>query len=220
MFWHAGLPLAVIAYALCKNETSGDVMPRESIRDAVVFSVIAMIGAACGLTLLATAGQASLPALMRDSGYTLIMTLVSATVWILSLMALMVLWVRRPYSMLDLWLMVAMYAWQFDVALSSVLNAERFDLGFYTGRIYGLLAAGIFLLVLLLETGAAYARLARSNTTERRAREQQLHELGDVFAWLVSLAEQLGCSLEDAIARYQQGCPRCGALPCACASSS
>jgi len=32
--------------------------------------------------------------------------------------------------------------------------------------------------------------------------DQQLHELGDVLAWLASLANQLGLSLEDAAARY------------------
>ena len=32
--------------------------------------------------------------------------------------------------------------------------------------------------------------------------EQQLHELGDVLAWLASLANQLGLSLEDAASRY------------------
>jgi NTP pyrophosphatase (non-canonical NTP hydrolase) len=46
--------------------------------------------------------------------------------------------------------------------------------------------------------------------------EQQLHELGDVLAWLASLAEQLGLSLEDAAARYAGGCPRCHSTPCAC----
>jgi NTP pyrophosphatase (non-canonical NTP hydrolase) len=46
--------------------------------------------------------------------------------------------------------------------------------------------------------------------------EQQLHELGDVLAWLASLAEQLGLSLEDAAARYALGCPRCESTPCAC----
>jgi NTP pyrophosphatase (non-canonical NTP hydrolase) len=46
--------------------------------------------------------------------------------------------------------------------------------------------------------------------------EDQLHELGDVLAWLASLAEQLGLSLADAAARYADGCPRCGASPCAC----
>jgi NTP pyrophosphatase (non-canonical NTP hydrolase) len=46
--------------------------------------------------------------------------------------------------------------------------------------------------------------------------DQQLHELGDVLAWLASLAEQLGLSLDDAVARYADGCPRCGSSPCRC----
>lgn len=32
--------------------------------------------------------------------------------------------------------------------------------------------------------------------------EQQLHELGDVLAWVSSLANQLGLSMEDAAQRY------------------
>jgi len=32
--------------------------------------------------------------------------------------------------------------------------------------------------------------------------EQQRHELGDVLAWLASLANQIGLSLEDAASRY------------------
>lgn len=47
-------------------------------------------------------------------------------------------------------------------------------------------------------------------------RDDQLHELGDVLAWLASLAEQLGLSLADAAERYAAGCPRCGSLPCRC----
>ena len=38
--------------------------------------------------------------------------------------------------------------------------------------------------------------------------DQQLHELGDVLAWLASLADQLGLSLEDAAARYRDDPPR------------
>ncbi len=32
--------------------------------------------------------------------------------------------------------------------------------------------------------------------------DDQLHELGDVFAWLCSLANQLGLDLDDAAQRY------------------
>jgi NTP pyrophosphatase (non-canonical NTP hydrolase) len=44
----------------------------------------------------------------------------------------------------------------------------------------------------------------------------QRHELADVLAWLASLAHQMDLSLDDAARRYAEGCPRCGALPCAC----
>ena len=45
---------------------------------------------------------------------------------------------------------------------------------------------------------------------------EQLHELGDVLAWLASLAGQLDLSLEEAAARYAAGCPRCTGVPCRC----
>ena len=46
--------------------------------------------------------------------------------------------------------------------------------------------------------------------------EQQVHEVGDVLAWVASLANQIGVDLDEAVARYARGCPRCAALPCAC----
>jgi len=56
--------------------------------------------------------------------------------------------------------------------------------------------------------------LARA--VRKGGQEQQLHELGDVLAWLASLANQLGLSLEDAAGRYAAGCPVCASMPCAC----
>jgi|TARA_B100000959_G_scaffold249367_2_gene276919 NTP pyrophosphatase (non-canonical NTP hydrolase) len=46
--------------------------------------------------------------------------------------------------------------------------------------------------------------------------EQQLHEIGDVLAWVASLAAQLDLSLEEAVSRYANGCPRCQTQPCGC----
>ena len=120
-----------------------------------LFSVV------CCLTLLATEGGGALPSIMAGNGYTPVMKLVVSTVWLLSSVALLALWWKRPLSVLDLWLMIVMCAWLFDIALSAVLNAGRFDLGFYAGRIYGLLAASFVLIALLFETDALYARLGR-----------------------------------------------------------
>jgi NTP pyrophosphatase (non-canonical NTP hydrolase) len=63
----------------------------------------------------------------------------------------------------------------------------------------------------LAEELGELARAVRKGT-----RAEQLHEAGDVLAWLASLTEQLGLSLEDAAARYADGCPRCGSTPCRC----
>jgi NTP pyrophosphatase (non-canonical NTP hydrolase) len=41
-------------------------------------------------------------------------------------------------------------------------------------------------------------------------------EVGDVLAWLASVADQAGIDLEAAAARYAAGCPQCGQRPCAC----
>jgi NTP pyrophosphatase (non-canonical NTP hydrolase) len=55
-----------------------------------------------------------------------------------------------------------------------------------------------------------------AKAVRKGSRDEQLHELGDVLAWLASLANQLDLSLDDAVRRYESGCPRCSALPCTC----
>ena len=42
------------------------------------------------------------------------------------------------------------------------------------------------------------------------------HEFGDVVAWTASLANLLDVDLERAVARYANGCPKCGRTPCEC----
>lgn len=63
----------------------------------------------------------------------------------------------------------------------------------------------------LAEELGELAQAARKGTVA-----QQRHELGDVLAWLASLANQLGVSLDQAVERYRQGCPRCARNPCGC----
>jgi NTP pyrophosphatase (non-canonical NTP hydrolase) len=41
-----------------------------------------------------------------------------------------------------------------------------------------------------------------AQAVRKGTREQQLHEFGDVLAWVASLANQLDISLDDAMQRY------------------
>jgi NTP pyrophosphatase (non-canonical NTP hydrolase) len=63
----------------------------------------------------------------------------------------------------------------------------------------------------LCEEVGELAKASRKGT-----RAEQLHELSDVVAWVASLANQLDLSIEEALARYKNGCPRCSFVPCAC----
>ncbi|MEE9417307.1 MAG: MazG nucleotide pyrophosphohydrolase domain-containing protein [Acidimicrobiales bacterium] len=46
-----------------------------------------------------------------------------------------------------------------------------------------------------------------AQAVRKGSRDQQLHEFGDVLAWLASLANQCDISLDDAMARYQENPP-------------
>jgi len=41
-----------------------------------------------------------------------------------------------------------------------------------------------------------------AQAVRKKSKDQQLHELGDVLAWLASLANQLDLSLDEAMRRY------------------
>jgi signal transduction histidine kinase len=185
MFWHAGFPGSVLLYALLKRSGPTRLAAPVAIMSCVVL-VLALVAA---LTALATAGAAALPPIMAGNAYTPAMIFVVGTVWSFSLAALFVLIARRAASILDLWLIVVLCAWLSDVALSALLNAGRFDLGFYAGRVYGLAAASLVLVVLLLETVTLYTRLARSLAAEGQERERHLGELRSELIHLSRLSE-------------------------------
>jgi hypothetical protein len=113
------------------------------------------------LTMLATMGHDFLPVVMQGNDYSL---LVKKGVVI----AMAMLW-QRPQRLVDLWLMVVMWIWLFDIGLAAVIGSSRFDLGFYVGRIYGLVAASFLLVTLLLEMARLHVgALAAAADAEQR----------------------------------------------------
>lgn len=168
IFWHSGFPLFVIAYA----GRSAAARPSWANASDLALGVGSALALVCGLTLLATLGRRLLPDVMQGSHYTPAMIVVVSSVWLLNLAALFVLSRRKPYTVLDLWLIVTMWAWLFDIALSAGLNSGRYDLGFYAGRIYGLLAASFVLISLLTQHGKLYAQLVKLRASDREKTEE------------------------------------------------
>ncbi len=171
MFWHAGFPLFVMAYALLKvrEEREPDRFgPRMLTGKAMVGMVTAVLGASAACVALATAGEHLLPAFMIGNHYAPAQQLIAGGTWLLCVAALTVLWRCKPHLTLDIWLMVVLCVWICDVALSAVFNAGRYDLGFYAGRVFGLMGASFVLLLLLIENTVLHSRLAAARAELKR----------------------------------------------------
>ncbi len=161
VFWHGGFPVFILAYALLRNAEGAIDEVRGGTSKALALSIAFVCASVFILALFSTVGMEFLPILIRGGDFSLLITTgASPTIWILSLVALVILCRHRQPSVLDLWLRVVMFSWLLDVALSAVVSSSRFDLGWYAGRSYGLTAASFVLVVLLLETNGLQSKLA------------------------------------------------------------
>jgi len=109
MIWHGGFPLLALGYALNKARDGGPLILMSSTR-AISASVAAVAVAIVAFTWLVTGNHDVLPVLLSEGHYTATMIVVVLTVWLFSLAALAVLWLRRPHMVIDLWLMVVLCA--------------------------------------------------------------------------------------------------------------
>ena len=187
VFWHMGLPSAVIAYVLLKQRDSVAPMPPNTLRLALAATVAAVVVITCALTWLATRGENFLPTIMTDQLHAQFPWHFVPPVG-LSIVAIGLLFTRGR-SILDLWLLVALGAWLIDALLLNS-GVERFSVIWYAGRIYGLLAASFVLLVLLSETTVLYARLALASAAQQRERESRLMTMDAVAASIAHEVKQ------------------------------
>jgi signal transduction histidine kinase len=161
-FWHAGLPLAIIGYALAKKNDRP--LSARSTRLAVGSTVAATIALVIGMLWFVTQHHDLLPVTFVDVRPLSLFRRIIGGVVILALggIALYLLWTRRR-TLLDEWLMVALSALLIEVALASVLSGDRYTVSWYAGRFYQLVTATVVMAVLLVEMTTLYADVARSN---------------------------------------------------------
>jgi signal transduction histidine kinase len=188
IFWHAGLPVALLIYAFNKDEKLTEPITQSSTLFAVGCSVAIVVSLVCGLTLLATTGERFLPRVFLDSTHIAPLThYVVGFEVLISVVVLAMLWGQQR-SVLDQWLMVVTLAFLSELVINGLLISARFTLGFYASRIFSVVTSTIVLVVLLDETVRLYGRLARSNAM---LRHEQNNKLMNLEALAASISHQV-----------------------------
>ena len=156
--WHTLFPLFAIAYAMLARADRSPTTPQKRWnRSLAPLSIAATIALAVGVILLTTRGESFLPPLMTGSSYVPMTRFVLLIGWLAHVVALTtLLWLTGVRRVIDLWLAVTFVALLIDLALSAMLVNGRYEVGFYLGQAYGLVAAVVVLSVLLSETFALY----------------------------------------------------------------
>ena len=178
-FWHLGFPIAVIAYAWLKDESSGRRRRLRSRQRAVRHRRGVRRG--CRPDAARHVRPRLLPEVMRGNGYTPVLPVRGGgnlRCW---------RWLRSSSSGEARGAARSTYGSWWRCARGSSTShsvrcsmAGRFDLGFYAGRLYGLLAATFVLIVLLDQDGRALrqalaAARHRADRTQARKRHASAH---------------------------------------------
>ncbi|MER9433239.1 MASE4 domain-containing protein [Mesorhizobium sp. M0408] len=182
---HAGFALFAIVYTLLKDaDPMGALSPR-SIRARVFTTVGSVTALVCCATVFVTAGHAFLPRIMLDTAeVSYLWYYVVGPMTGLFVVALVLLWLRHR-SVLDLWLMLVLFAYIIEIALTAFPIPYRFSVGWYAGRVYGVFSGSFVLLTLMKEVTMLYGELLRAVVAQRREREVRLLT-GDAVAATVA----------------------------------
>jgi PAS domain S-box-containing protein len=182
--WHAGFPAFVTAYAFLKEGDATKRLWQGSVHLAILSSIAMTAGIVCAAAFLVTAGHELLPRLMLDSvRFSALWAYAAGFTLLCYVLTIVVLWARRR-SVLDLWLLVVMCAFVIEMCLISFPVPARYTVGWYGGRICGLLSGSLVLFVLLYEITTLYARQAGNAERNRaqealREREERLQDIVD-----------------------------------------
>ena len=185
IFWHFGLPAAVIGYICVPRERSA-VTAAAICRDVTV-----VVGLVTLLTWIVTAYGDMLPALFVDRhGFTPLANYVTGFDLAVSVVALLALLARPRKSIFDLWMTVAVVALIGELAVTTFILQSRFSLGFYASRFLSVAASTTVLVALLTDTVRQGTRLARANLALQLERSRKLASLDAALGAIVHEVKQ------------------------------
>ena len=201
-FWHAGFPIFVMVYALTKDADPKKRYWNGTTRAAIFLSIVVTVSIVSVLAFFIAENNSALPRVELDPlHFSSLWLYLGVPMAALVILALLVLWVRRR-SLLDLWLMVVMCAYEIEIWLSYFPLGAVYSFGWYASRIFGLFASSLVLCILLYEITTLYARLLLAVRAQRREREARLMT-GDTIA--ASIAHEVQQPLSGMITSADAG---------------
>ena len=181
VIWHFAFPAAATAYAWMKDTEHAKYPTSTAAKMAVFWSAATVTGLVFGLTWGIIAADEYVPRLLLDK--TTFARLAVYTAWLDVLactIAFVSLWLRQS-SVLDRWLMVAIFATLVEMMMLNFIGG-RFSLGWYSVRMFGVAASTVVLVALLTETMRLYVKLAASIRALMRERDNKLLNAQAVIA--------------------------------------
>jgi len=171
VLWHSTLPAAILAYALSKDTIGVGKLPGRSTRDTILITAACALAVIAVLAWIVTTKTEYLPSLYTpdSKSLTLLGNQLNLALLIWVAIALAVLVFRRR-TILDLWLMVTLFALMPNLIVAMIGSSVRFTVGWYAARGFVLIASCMLLTVLLVETTLLYSRLASAMILQRRER--------------------------------------------------
>jgi signal transduction histidine kinase len=190
LVWHAGLPTAVILYALLESKERKKPPVVQGSASMLIFaSGTYNVLIVCGLTWFLTRFQDVLPSLMtpfhRSSEFSHFGT---GAILVVSFGALVLQWRRRRRSVLDLWLSVVTLAWLLGAIMLVAIGA-RYDVAWYAAPGFSVVSAIPVLLVLLSESLMLHAQLDQTERERLRRLEADLAHMNRLSV----MGEQAAC---------------------------
>ena len=198
------LPAAAIAYALLRRGSAArvDAARIASILAGGVAATVALAALATWVT--AASGDISMGVAGAEA--TLLWRVLATSLPCIALAAAIALLWRGRGSVLDLWLLVTLFAWLLDVLLRAVA-ANDSSMSSQVACSYGVLGAACMMLALLGENAALHSRLTRLLAGRQGLREQLStaagvvdtisNELNQPLCAITANADAIGSLLEQ-----------------------
>jgi signal transduction histidine kinase len=195
--WHFGFITAVTCYSLLKDST-----PIQT-QHPIGWSILIVVGSVWAITWAMLIFHNFIPQFfLNGSRLTPLAHYAAGFDLVIGISALLILWFRRS-SVLDQWLLVAVFAMVLELSLVTFFIEDRNNLGSYCIRAYLVVTAVVLLAALLTEKEKLYARLARSNMMLERERNNKLTNIAAAVSSVAHEVRQplMGITASAAAAR-------------------